>query len=461
MMEMDFSFEDYQQHGIRYVYTHSLYETWDKEQFRELEKRQAKQDETVKRTFKELGKRTTSSYYRKVFTAQAAAQTFAKKWFPSYKFILPDTLTDDWLSTMDWHKEHQTRDHSLHQTLATYIVSKMLGNGDPTKGLMLSEQESLLSRCASLMVGGEKMTYLRKYLSNIDTEYASHQASYDQNWAVEVFYEAAMIAAQFHDMGYPWQFINTLSKGLREASYGKIKEMLINIDAAYNEIKDRLLIYPCFVYDEKAVGTKEAEAVVAAKDLLKKGLANTHGAPGALGFMCLNDNIRKFSKTDQQAEATSRLILDWAAVGIMMHDMPGLYWGKDNDTDEPVTPILRLDFERDPLSCLISLADILEEFERPLAVFGKDEDTIGTDEEIVEVDYDFQCERSKIEILDGKLWITYYYKQQEDRETWDKIKGRRKQEVWEYLNPKNGYLDLSSWGIVDAEGKAEEIVQNE
>ena len=127
----------------------------------------------------------------------------------------------------------------------------------------------------------------------------------------------------------------------------------------------------------------------------------------------------------------------------------------------PVMPILRLDFERDPLSCLISLADILEEFERPLAVFGKDEDTIGTAEEIVEVDYDFQCERSKIDILDGKLWITYYYKQQKNREIWDKIKGRRKQEVWEYLNPKNGYVDLSSWGIGDSEGKAEEIVQNE
>ena len=31
------------------------------------------------------------------------------------------------------------------------------------------------------------------------------------------------------------------------------------------------------------------------------------------------------------------------------------------------------------------------------------------------------------------------------------LDGRQK-EVWEYLNPKDGYLDLSAWGIADGEG---------
>ena len=444
---MDFSFEDYQRQGINYVYTHSLYETWNKEQFLELEKNQAKQSETVNKTFEELGKRTTTKYYRKVLAAQTNAITFSKKWFPPYKFILPDTLTDDWLSTMDWHKKYQTRDHSLHQTLTTYIVGKMLGNGDPSKGLMLTNDESLLSRCAKLMVDHEKMNYLRNYLAGIDTDYVNHRGEYDYDWAVETFYETAMIAAQFHDMGYPWQFLNTLAKALKEASYGKMSEMLINTEEAYKEVKDRLLFYPFYGYDETAVKNKEEELTKFAKALFQKGLENTHGTPGALGFMCLNENIRKYSQTPQKEEATSRFILDWAAVGIMMHDMPSIYWGKDNETNNPVTPLLRLDFEKDPLSCLISLADILEEFERPQAVFEKDEKKVDTDEERVEVDYDFMCLSSQIKLEDGTLMITYYYKIEGNPDDWEGLKKRRKKEVWQYLNPQSGYLDLSSWGI--------------
>lgn len=448
-MVMEFSFEDYQKLGINYVYTHSLYETWDKEQFRELEKNQTKQSEVVSKTFKELGKRTTTKYYRKVFTAQTEALTFSKKWFPSYKFILPDTLTDDWLSTMDWHKKYQTRDHSLHQTLTTYIVGKMLGNGDPSKGLMLTNGESLLSRCAKLMVGHEKMNYLRSYLAGIDTNYANHQGEYDYEWAVVTFYETAMIAAQFHDMGYPWQFLNTLAKMLKNASYGKISEMLINVEEAYREVKDRLLFYPFYGYDETAVKNKEEESTKTAKVLFQEGLNNTHGTPGALGFMCLNEKIRKYSQTPQKEEATSRLILDWAAVGIMMHDMPGIYWGRDNGTKKPLNPILRVDFEKDPLSCLISLADILEEFERPQAVFEKNEKKVNTDEERVKVDYDFTCKSSQIKIEEGTLTITYYYKSKDDPDDWEGLKKRRNNEVWQYLNPQSGYLDLSSWGITN------------
>ena len=60
--------------------------------------------------------------------------------------------------------------------------------------------------------------------------------------------------------------------------------------------------------------------------LIEKGLRDSHGLPGALGFMCLNDKIRKFSQIPSLKEASYRLVLDWAAVGIMMHDMEGLYW---------------------------------------------------------------------------------------------------------------------------------------
>lgn len=298
MMEMEFSFADFQNPDIYYPTKHSLKATWDKGLYRELEIKQAKQQQKVDRAIGELGKRTTLKYYRKVLAAQTNALIFAKEWFPSYKFIMPDALTDDWLSTMDWHKEHQTRDHSLHQTLTACIVSKLLGNGNPDNGFVLQDGESLLLRCAKLMIEGKGMQYLRYYLSNLDTDYKKHQDAYDINWAIETFYEAAMVAAQFHDMGYPWQFINILGKELKTAHYDKVTKLLINDDAAFNEIKDRLLIYPFYAYQENEVKNQNADKVAIAKTLFREGLLNTHGLPGALGFLCLNDNARAYGSSD-------------------------------------------------------------------------------------------------------------------------------------------------------------------
>lgn len=447
MMEMYFSFEDYQQQKVNYLDHHSLYNTLKREQFWELEKRQKEQDLNVDRTLEELKKRTTEEYYRKVETSQTYALTFARKVFPSYKFIMPDALTDDWLSTMDWHKKYQTRDHSLHQTLTAYIVSKMLGNGDPAKGLMLSKDESLLSRCATLLSVGGKTAYLRNYLQSIDQDYSNHVGDYGYDWAVEVFYETAMLAAQFHDMGYPWQFINTLAKELTTASYEKISGMLIDEESTYNYIKDRLLIYPFFGYQESDVKGKLQDKTDYAKALLKKGVLRTHGLPGALGFLCLNDTIRAHGATNDKDEATNKLILDWAAVAIMMHDMPGLYWGDGKTTGTPDATILKLDFETDPLSCIVSIADILEEFERPKATFPPKEK-----DNFVKVGYEFECKGSGIEFDGGHLRIKYFYGTEEERIN---NATRRKEEVIEYLNLKTGYIDLSSWGVVDVAGIAE------
>lgn len=451
-MEMEFSFADFQKPDIYYPTKHSLKATWDKGLYRELEIQQAKQQLKVDRAIGELGKRTTLKYYRKVLAAQTKALKFAKEWFPSYKFIMPDALTDDWLSTMDWHKEHPSRDHSLHQTLTACIVSKLLGNGNPDGGFMLQDGESLLLRCAKLMIEGPGMNYLRYYLGNIDSNYQKQRDAYDINWAIETFYEAAMVAAQFHDMGYPWQFINTLGKELKTAHYDKVTKLLINDDAAFNEIKDRLLIYPFYGYQENEVRNQNADKSAIAKDLFREGLLNTHGLPGALGFLCLNDNARAYGSSDTIEEATSRLILDWAAVAIMMHDMPGMYWGKNNETGIPVKSNLRLSFEVDPLSCLISMADILEEFERPKAIFEKEAKEEGKDEERVRLGYDFDCDRTVIKIEDKKLFITYYFNKNFDKETWDNIEARRAKEVKEYLNLQTGYIDLSSWGITEALG---------
>lgn len=448
MMVMDFSFQDYQTTVKEYPETYTLYNSIDKKTYKLLEEKQRSQEANANRALDELKRRTTDEYFQKVFAAQLKALTYSKKVFPTYNFIMPDALADDWLSTMDWHKKYPTRDHSLHQTLAAYIVSKLLGFGDPSKGLMLTAEESLLARCAKLLIGGGKMSYIQSFLRKNDQEYDKHKSEYDFNWAVEVFYETAIISALFHDMGYPWQFVNNLASSIAPASYEKITGMIRNIDATFDSIKESLLILPFFGYDESHVKLMLEDKKAAALKLIENGVRKTHGMPGALSFMCLNENSRKYQGDNPIAEATFKLIMDWASVGIMMHDMPGIYWTEEGKKDGiPKNSILRLDFETDPLSCLISIADILEEFERPYAIFPKEQESKS---DYVPIKYAFCCNGSQIAIDAGHLSITYFYNDEEER---SKNNDRRVEEVKQYLDLKTGYINLSSWGITSIEGK--------
>lgn len=72
---------------------------------------------------------------------------------------------------------------------------------------------------------------------------------------------------------------------------------------------------------------------------------------------------------------------------------------------------------------------------------------IGSFDEFVSVTYDFSCKASKIVIEGDSLVISYIYYDEAER---NKSKGRREDEVRDYLDPQNGYLNLSSWGVRDA-----------
>lgn len=392
-----------------------------------------------------LEARTTSRYFSKVDSAQRKAMTYAEKVFPSYKFILPDVLIDDWLSTVDMHRKHPSRDHSLHQSLAAYIVAKLLGFGDPEHSFKLVGGSSLLEVCAQQLYGSPDMDYLREYVREIDHDFDIKRDKYDMRWAMNVVYEAAVVSALFHDMGYPWQYVSKLCNSIEGANYKNVLTMMTDPVKAHDAKENKLLIYPLYGYDANAVKQPNEDQRNLAINLMDAGLKNTHGTPGALGFTGLNHKIRQFGKTDPFFESSFRLVLDWAAVGIMMHDMPGVYWGKDNKTDVPLNSILRLDFKKDPLSCLVSLADILEEFHRPSAHFKNHNK--GKVDEYVSVTYDFVCKGSRIEIEGDTLVITYIYYDEAER---SKSKGRREDEVRDYLDPQNGYLNLSSWGVKDA-----------
>ena len=221
---MQFSYSNFQDIDINYSHRFDCYLTLDRGKYDEQSEESQEQDRRVAATLEELKQRTTKEYHAKVEKVQVAAQTYARKVFPTYKFIQRDTIIDDWLSTVDFHKDRKTRDHSLHQTLTAYIVSEMLGQGDLTKGLVLPNGKTLLAQCAEQLLTEPEMEYLRNYIRRTDPNFVPYKGGYTESWAAEVFYEAAFIAALFHDMGYPWQYVNGLSESIKTSNYEEVKD---------------------------------------------------------------------------------------------------------------------------------------------------------------------------------------------------------------------------------------------
>lgn len=438
---MDFNYIDFCKHDFKRPDTFKAFGSVSPQNISRLQKKYEDDVRCVTNALWQLRRRTTPEYFIKVYRAQTDALTYSKKAFPTYKFIMPDALADDWLSTVDWHKKYATRDHSLHQTLTAYIVAKLLGNGNPRYSLKLPGDRNLLDWCVETIMKNQRMDYLKNYAISIGIDYKSLGEEMQRMWIRDVFYETAVIAALFHDMGYPWQYVNRLAKSIEVAEYGDSMTIVNSAQQTKEAIKNRLLIYPFYGYSETNMRHSSTSNEKYVLEMIGTALRESHGLPGALGFMCLNDKTRVYHQIPSLLEASYRLILDWAALGIMMHDMEGLYWD-DKKKITPKNPLLRLSFDVDPLSSLISMADILEEFQRPAAIFKNNLLNVSK----VDLYYGFPCIETRIRIRDGVLHIFYRYDSiiaaAENRQ-------RRIDEVNEYFDPSNGYVDLTPLGIKD------------
>lgn len=410
----------------------------NKDSYLRLEKEYDKKGISVPAALDSIMQRVPKKYFFKMTSAQLDAISYSECVFPAYRFILPDALIDDWLSIMDPHKEH-CRDHSLHQPLTAYIVAKLLGYGDPTKAFSLKNGD-LLTICTRYILSSPKTAYLREYFKSLYPDYKKIPKGIHFKLAQDFFYETAIISALFHDMGYPWQYIDRLNESILAADFRLPADIQTQSKGILNMIENRLLIYPFYGY---SLTSKNHPISTWGKNLLllfDKSLHKTHGFPGSLAFIHLQDKIRLFPTEFDFNEAVCRFIYDWAAVGIMMHDMPKIYKGKG---EKPENTFLRTSFEADPLSSLIATADILEEFHRPSVKF-----TAPYDENNIRVDFEYPCNQTIMELKNDTLQISYVYK--DDAQT-AKNKRFRASEIDDYFNPIQGFIDISSLGIKKVE----------
>ncbi|NLX57672.1 MAG: hypothetical protein GXY74_01130 [Phycisphaerae bacterium] len=370
--------------------------------------------------------------------------------FPAYRFILPEVLADDWLATVGWHKLN--RDHVLHQPLTAYVVLKLLTGGehaDPP--FMVDDKTSLLDACVDEILKWQGTAYLRESLFHIGIRegdpWLENSPVGRALWRC-LFVEAAYLAAIFHDMGYPWQYVNLLSNklehaGLQPDSPGAGAEQLLEA------FGDRLLFCPLNGYRvlNRTVPATWGQQLAATT---AKALRKTHGLPGAIGFLYLNDILRDYPVDD--THPIRQFCVEWAAMAILMHDMPKIYWG--DGTTLPSNGHMRLKFSVDPLSCVVALADVVEDFARPVARFQDLEDVAPPAarprdaKEAVALTYRDSCDTTVLTLHHASspavLTIDYRFSQEDQcavKRHWIPKEHR------DYFDRQHGYLDLSGMGV--------------
>ncbi len=385
----------------------------------------------------ELRKRTGRDYFEKTYPLQARTLDYSSRAFPAYRFILPEVMTEDWLAIVDWGKFQ--RDHVLHQPLCGYVVLKLLNGNGHNGPLQLSNGKTILDACVDRILRWRETAYIRDFLLSCgmreDDQILDARSPLARNiWRI-FFREAAYMAAVFHDLGYPWQYAERLQGNLDGMNSPALRQ---NKSAAQvvQLFGHRLMFHALQGYKspDAACPSSWRDRI---EQLTDVSLSRTHGLPGALGFLHMNDCLRRYPYATQSA--LHLLCVEWAATAIMMHDMAKIYWGKGSSGNEtPDHPFLRLSFDRDPLSAIVTLTDVIQDFERPTVAYGRHSD-------LVTLKYNTACSGTELKVnRRGVLTLRY----QMDTDEMRAIKRKAlSTEVREYFDAQYGYLDMSSLGI--------------
>lgn len=355
-MKMEFTYDDFRKNylqGSALVPTAplDLLSTIDQVKYeKELEDR--KVEKRIRTTFDELEKRLGVKYFSEFERVQTRAKEIGSFVFPPYKMLLLDVACEDWLSLVDFHKGF-SRDHSVHQPLTAYIVSKLLGCGNPNDSFHIGGV-SLLDKALDVLIGGADSQFLRDRIAFYNANCPLLQQGSRDLWRL-VFYQTAIITAMYHDLGYPWQFIERMHGFLKDETLlcGRLPKGAAVIGNYIAAHKDELMFRPFYNYGK---GGKTSNDINVA--LFDDFLHKSHGLMGALAYWAYNNEYRTTVRTE-----TSELVKfcqEWSCLAIMMHDMQKAYAA-------PGSGFPRLDFNIDPLSYIIALADTLEDFNRPNA----------------------------------------------------------------------------------------------
>lgn len=403
------------------------YDYVDEALFEQFQTRREWKESKMAEIFDELRRRMGYRYFRNVMLAQTFALDYAALQFPVYSMLIAEDLSDDWLAIVDFHKKH-CRDHSLHQPLTAYIAASLLGFGKAEESLSISiDPGNLLDYCVSTILTSDNTGYLRETATHFGfpLPMIKDTMAAREFWK-GLFYRTVVLSTLFHDIGYPWQYIDGIGKGLRNNV-----QILHPIDTTASTIierfKNRLVMLPLRHY----ITGHLFEPINEGEELYKliTMAMGTHGFPGAIAFLTLNDSIRKFPP-DKPMAMIHEFMVEWAAMGILMHDMVKIH--------KKGYPKLRVNIQQDPLSAIVSIADYLEEFNRP-KVFFKPKSRQS------QMKYYSDCLSVEVHLESkGVLVVKMNFRDKTSKAIATAIKT---EETDDYFDEADGYLDLSPIGI--------------
>ena len=264
--------------------------------------------------------------------------------------------------------------------------------------------------------------YLRDRLAFYDP--ASPLLQGDRDLLRLVFYQTAIITAMYHDLGYPWQFMEQMHSLLKDdillcGRLPKGSQVVTDYIAAHH---DELMFRPFYNYGKNGLTTANIN-----EEVFDQYLHTSHGLPGALAYWAYNDKF--FSTAGEQTAGLIKFCHEWSCLAILMHDMQKAY--------AQGTGFARLDFKSDPLSFIIALADTLEDFNRPNASINTDKTGKGC-----LITYSFPS--LSVELIEnGGVGMLKFAIVEEERANQETFKRNDQRNLFD----EGGYFDLASVGL--------------
>lgn len=373
--------------------------------------------------------------------------------FPGFRCVYGEFVTEEWLGLVDYHKDFH-RDHVVHQAQVGLVVKRLLTElvFDESHPLfpaywccrrsaagVPAAQASLLDLAAHVLArGGPDVQYLYDFADELGIPRGRIEPCTPRSfWFWRgVIYDAAIIAGLFHDIGYPLSFLRTVSSKVED---GGFRGLLLGADAEaiLDLFDDPLCLMPFRGYRSGRRRSLSHTLQPGLEKTMATALSHSHGLPGALTFLHLNHKVMDPARMTDSLRG--RLVMEVAALAMTMHDMPKLYWPRSGKQKQPTPawPYMRVAFDRDPVSFILTLADELQCYGRFNAIFelNVDDNPVLTCEQVVQY--------VRLEHEKDNLTITFAFR----RKNWKARLYTEKDNdelMVSHFDPRRGYLDYTS-----------------
>ena len=426
--------------------------------------------------------RVSSREYRRITQSLQCMIRYSQRLFPAFICMLDEFVNEEWLSLIDIGHKAFHRDHIVHQPQVALVLKRLFDEVrfDPSNNIYAARMYdcfysdfpyrywrksgcgkpliSLLDITAFMLAeGSRELDYLYHFAESlgipreslmIDGKTSRYNLKKFMIWR-QIAYNAGITAALYHDIGYPVQFLSTLEKAVNHSSFGNLLANL-NAGGVSRYFDSNLCLIPFKAYSYGGSFPFPHNVYSDYEQGLGEALRDTHGLPGALTFLYLNNEVREFEM--HRENLYGLLTMEIAALAIVMHDMLKIYGsaaqvktkkGICTYTMSSKRPYMRLSFSKDPLSFLLTLADQIQAYGRANSIFDVMDFCRTSDAVLMQMEERITETRIRWDPEELSLKITYCFGKQSPLARVQQVREFNPKTEAEYYDPFTGYLDYS------------------